>query len=80
MLDRGLALVITSLEGFLLTPALMGRAARMNQVAVFIGLLFWSWMWGMWGMILAMPIMMVIKTLCERIEGLQPIGEFLGEK
>lgn len=76
----GIALVITTLEGFLLTPALMGRAARMNQVAVFIGLLFWSWMWGVWGMILAVPIMMVIKTLCERIEGLRPIGDLLGEK
>ena len=45
----GAAFAITSLEGFLLTPALMGRAAQMNPVAIFVGLLFWSWVWGVWG-------------------------------
>ncbi|MGH9373742.1 MAG: AI-2E family transporter, partial [Vicinamibacterales bacterium] len=49
----GATLVITSLEGWLLTPALMSRASRMNPVAIFIGLLFWSWIWGVWGTILA---------------------------
>src|ERR1051326_5368206 len=47
------AFVITSLEGFLLTPALMSRAARINSAAIFTGLLFWSWVWGVWGTILA---------------------------
>ena len=50
------SLVITSLEGFLLTPALMSRAAQMNPVAIFVGLLFWSWVWGIWGTILAEPV------------------------
>ena len=76
----GAALVITTLEGYLLTPALMGRTAHINQVALFISLLFWSWMWGVVGLILAVPIMMAIKTACDRIEGLQEIGELLGEK
>jgi predicted PurR-regulated permease PerM len=75
----GAAFTITSLEGFLLTPALMSRAARMNPVAIFVGLLFWSWMWGIWGAVLAVPMLMMIKAVCDHIEDLQPIGELLGE-
>jgi predicted PurR-regulated permease PerM len=75
----GAAFVITSLEGFLLTPALMGRAARMNPVAVFVGLLFWSWIWGVWGAVLAVPMLMMLKAVCDHIEDLQPIAELLGE-
>ena len=73
------ALGITSLEGWLLTPALMSRAARMNPVAIFVGLLFWTWVWGVWGTILAVPLLMTIKAVCDRIEKLQPVGELLGE-
>jgi predicted PurR-regulated permease PerM len=75
----GATLAITSLEGWLLTPALMSRAAQMNPVAIFVGLLFWSWVWGIWGTILAVPMMMTIKATCDHIESLQPIGEILGE-
>jgi predicted PurR-regulated permease PerM len=75
----GAAFLITSLEGFLLTPALMSRAARMNPVAVFVGLLFWSWIWGIWGAVLAVPMLMMLKAVCDHIEDLQPIGELLGE-
>jgi predicted PurR-regulated permease PerM len=75
----GVAFVITSLEGFLLTPALMSRAARMNPVAIFVGLLFWSWVWGIWGAVLAVPLLMMLKAICDHIEDLQPVGELLGE-
>lgn len=75
----GVSLLITTLEGSLLTPMLMGRAAAMNQVAVFVGLLFWSWIWGVWGMLLAVPMMMVIKAICDRVEPLQPVGHLLGD-
>ena len=73
------AMAITSLEGFLLTPALMSRAAQMNPVAIFVGLLFWSWVWGVWGTILAIPMLMMVKAVCDHIEDLQPMGELLGE-
>jgi len=73
------AFTITSLEGFLLTPALMSRAARMNPVAIFVGLLFWAWVWGIWGAVLAVPMLMMIKAVCDHIEDLQPLGELLGE-
>jgi predicted PurR-regulated permease PerM len=75
----GTALAITSLEGWLLTPLLMSRAAQMNPVAIFVGLLFWSWVWGVWGTILAVPMLMAVKAVCDRIEDLQPFGELLGE-
>jgi predicted PurR-regulated permease PerM len=73
------ALAITSLEGFLLTPWLTSRAARMNPVAIFVGLLFWTWLWGVWGTLLAVPMLMTFKAVCDRIEDLQPIGEMLGD-
>jgi predicted PurR-regulated permease PerM len=75
----GTAMAITSLEGWLLTPALMSRASQMNAVAIFVGLLFWSWVWGVMGTILAVPMLMMLKAICDRVEDLQPIGELLGE-
>ena len=75
----GVALLITTLEGWLLTPTLLGRVAGMNPVAIFAGLLFWSWVWGVWGLLLAVPMMMVIKAVSDHIEDLRPIGDFLGE-
>ena len=75
----GVSLVITSLEGWLLTPTLMGRVASMNRVAVFVGLLFWSWAWGVWGLLLAVPMMMSIKVVCDHVDDLKSVGRFLGE-
>lgn len=75
----GVTFAITSLEGFLLTPMLMGRAAQMNPVAIFVGLMFWSWVWGVWGTVLAVPMLMMVKAICDHVEDLQPFGELLGE-
>ena len=75
----GVTFAITTLEGFLLTPALMSRASRMNPVAIFVALLFWGWIWGIWGTVLAVPILMMIKAACDHIEELQPVAELLGE-
>jgi predicted PurR-regulated permease PerM len=75
----GVSLLITTLEGSLLTPMLLSRAASMNQVAIFAGLLFWSWIWGVWGMLLAVPMMMVIKVICDRVDGLHRVGHLLGD-
>src|SRR5438093_466383 len=58
----------------------MRRAARMNGVAVFAGLLFWGWIWGAWGMFLAVPMMVVIKAISDRIDELNPVGELLGKR
>jgi predicted PurR-regulated permease PerM len=75
----GVSIVITSIEGWLLTPWLSSRAARTNEVAMFIGLIFWSFVWGIWGTLLAVPMLVVVKAFCDRIEDLKPIGELLGE-
>ena len=65
------------LIGVLLQAALLGRAARMNAPAVFIALLFWGMMWGAWGLLLAMPIMVALKSVCDRIEGLEGFSGLL---
>jgi predicted PurR-regulated permease PerM len=75
----GISLAITSLEGWLLTPWLTSRAARTNEVAMFIGLIFWSFVWGIWGTLLAVPMLVTVKSYCDRIDDLKPIGELLGE-
>lgn len=79
LVTSGVALVITSLEGFLLTPWLTSRAARMNAVAVFVGLLFWGWVWNVWGMLLAVPMLMVVKAVCDHVEDFKGVGELLGD-
>jgi len=75
----GISLLITSLEGYLLTPWLTGRASRINPLTVFVVVLFWGWLWGMWGLLLGMPIIMIIKSVCDRVENLKPIGDLLGD-
>jgi predicted PurR-regulated permease PerM len=72
-----LFLGITSLEGNLLTPLLLGRRLALNPVAVFLSLSFWSFLWGAIGALLAVPLLIVLKALCDRIERLAPFGEFL---
>jgi predicted PurR-regulated permease PerM len=73
----GAALVITSLEGWLLTPPLLGKAERMSVLAVFLGLLLWTWIWGAWGTILAVPMLVVIKSIADHVDPLKPIGRLL---
>ncbi len=78
LLVAGASVLIHTVIGNLLTPWLTSRAGRMNPVAVFVGLLAWGWLWGMWGLLLGIPILMVIKTICDRVDDLKPVGEFLG--
>ncbi len=75
----GVALAITTFEGMLLTPHLLSRAAELNHVAIFTAIAFWSWAWGVPGMLLAVPILMALKAVCDHIDGLQAFSEFLGE-
>ena len=73
------SLAITSVEGYALDRWLRARASRMNAVAVFIGLLFWGWLWNVWGLLLAVPILMVLKSVCSQIDDLRSVGELLSE-
>ena len=83
-LDRGLIIgassfAIHTLVGNLLTPWWMGRASRMSPFAVFVGVLVFGWLWGIWGLLLGVPILMVVKSICDRIDELKPVGELLGD-
>ena len=75
----GITLVITSVEGWVLTPWLTSRTARTNEIAVFVALIFWGFEWGIWGTLLAVPIMVAVKACCDRVDGLHGIGEMLGD-
>lgn len=73
----GVAAIIAALEGNILTPLLMSRVGEMNAVAVFVSLMFWGWIWGIWGLLLAVPITAAIKAVCERVDDLEPLAELL---
>ncbi|QTN23236.1 AI-2E family transporter [Rhizobacter sp. AJA081-3] len=79
LLIGGVSLFINTLEGNLLTPWLTGRASRMNPVVIFVGVLAWGWLWGIWGLLLGPPLLMALKSVCDRVDDLKPIGELLGE-
>ena len=70
-------IVIAALEGNALTPWFMSVAGEMNAVAIFVSLLFWGWIWGLWGVLLAVPITSAIKAVCDRTPEWQPMAEFL---
>jgi predicted PurR-regulated permease PerM len=74
LLPPGAFLIITSLEGQLLTPMILGRRLALSPIVIFLGLIFWGWLWGVLGALLAVPIMVSIKIVCDHIEPLQPIG------
>jgi predicted PurR-regulated permease PerM len=75
----GAALVITSAEGMILTPHLLSRATSLNHVAIFVALAFWSWAWGIPGMLLAVPMLVTLKAICDHVEGFKAFGDFLGD-
>jgi predicted PurR-regulated permease PerM len=74
----GIAVAVATLEGNVITPWLTGRAGDLNTVAVFVSVLVWGWIWGIWGLLLAVPVMVAIKAAADHIEPLQPLGELLG--
>jgi predicted PurR-regulated permease PerM len=78
LLVGGASLVIHTIVGNLITPWLTSRASRLSPVAVFVALLAWGWLWGVWGLLLGIPIMMMVKSVCDRVDDLKPLGEFLG--
>lgn len=75
----GAFILIATIVGVFITTWMTGRIAKMNSAAVFIALIFFSWLWGLWGMLLGIPVIFIIKVVCEHIEHLQPIAELLGD-
>jgi len=78
LLVPGVFYVLTAAEGYLITPLIVGKRMNLNPVVIVLSVLFWGWMWGIPGALLAVPILVVLKTLCDRVKSLQVFGEFLG--
>lgn len=75
----GASLVITSLEGMVLSPMLFSRMSNINPVAVFLSFLFWNWLWGPLGVLLSVPLLVIIKTIADHVESLRTASELLGD-
>ena len=73
------SLAIATLVGVVLVTWMSGKMTKMNTTAVFVALLFWGWLWGVWGLLFAIPIMGMVKVFAERIEDLHPLAELLSE-
>jgi predicted PurR-regulated permease PerM len=74
----GVSIVLHVISGYIVTPWLTSRTSRLNAVVVFVGVLAWGWLWGVWGLLLGTPILMALKAICDRVDDLRAIGELLG--
>ncbi len=79
LLVAGASMTIATVVGTFVTTWMVGRIAQMNSAAVFISLLFWGWLWGVWGMLLAIPIIVIVKVVAQHVEQLHPVAELLGD-
>jgi len=75
----GVSLGITTFVGVFVTTWMTGKIAKMNPAGVFIALLFWGWLWGTWGLLLGIPIIVLVKVISEHVEGMETIAELLGD-
>jgi predicted PurR-regulated permease PerM len=73
------SLIIAMLVGMVLVTWMCGKISNMNTTAVFVALLFWGWLWGVWGLLFAIPITGMVKVFAERVEDLRPVAELLSE-
>ena len=79
ILVAGASMGIATLVGMVVTTWMTGKIAKMNPAAVFVSLLFWGWLWGMWGLLLGVPVVVMLKVVAERVEGMEALAELLGE-
>ena len=68
---------VNLVEANFITPTLLGRSTSLNPVAIVLSLTLWGWMWGIGGVFLAIPILVVVKIACDHIDSLQPVGRLL---
>jgi predicted PurR-regulated permease PerM len=77
LLIGGVYFGVNAVESYLITPAVLGRRMRMNSVAIFIAMIFFGWAWGIYGLLLAVPILAMLKQVCERIRPLHSVSELI---
>jgi len=77
LLAAGASLVIATVIGYFVTTWMTGRIAKMNTAAVFISLLFGAWLWGVWGMLLSIPIIVIVKVVAQHVEQLESVAVLL---
>jgi predicted PurR-regulated permease PerM len=75
----GASLAVAVAVGSLTVTWLQGRVARVNAAVLFIALLFFGWLWGIWGLLLGAPLVAIAKVICDRVEAFRPLGELLGQ-
>lgn len=73
----GVYLCLHSIESNLLTPAILGKRLTLNPLIIFLALMFWTWLWGISGALLSVPLLMIFKILCNHTRPLAPVGEFI---
>ncbi len=74
----GASLLVATAAGMVVMTWMHSRLARINAAVLFIALLFFSWLWGVWGLLLGGPLVAIAKAICDRVESLKPAGELLG--
>ncbi len=79
LLVAGASMAIATVVGTFVTTWMTGRIANMNSAAVFISLLFWGWLWGVWGMLLSVPLIVIVKVVSQHVEQLHPVADLLGD-
>jgi predicted PurR-regulated permease PerM len=80
LIVAGASIGVATLVGSVFATWLSARQTRMNTTATFVGLLFFGWIWGLWGVLLGIPLLAIVKTICERYEAWQPVAELLGRE
>ena len=80
LLAPGGFLVLTTLEGQLITPLVLGQRLTLNPVVIFVALLVWGWLWNVPGVLLAVPLLATFKIVCDHVDALTPVGHFLGRR
>jgi predicted PurR-regulated permease PerM len=74
----GVSLLVSGIIGLVFMNWLQSRFARVNAAVLFIALLFFGWLWGIWGLLIGAPLIAIAKVICDRVESLKPAGELLG--
>ena len=74
----GASLLVAGAIGFAFMTWMQSRFARVNAAVLFISLLFFGWLWGVWGLLLGAPLVAIAKVVFDRVESLKPVGDLLG--